>query len=40
MVPGFDGKVWEAGGGEERPEAAVGPGKPKQALIGVSDVGV
>lgn len=38
MAPGFDGKVWEAG--EERPEAAVGPGKPKQALIGVSEVGV
>jgi len=29
MAPGLDGAVWKAGGGEKRPIAAVGTGKPK-----------
>ena len=29
MTPGLDGVVLKTGGGEKRPEAAVGPGKPK-----------
>jgi hypothetical protein len=29
IAPGLGGEVWKAGGGEKRPEAAVGPGMPK-----------